>query len=504
MEKRLNVINAKNITIYTIVILVLSMLVFEIGYCNSTWLISLITKNVQVYVYHISFCRILVYIAIIIIYCIFKNGFIREALEVSNNKYKRILIYCAIVAVIIMLIFAIMKLRTNLFLIKDVSIKLITAFLASLTIIYLSNNQIKNVIVVTATLGIVFSFSTHYNHAIDEKKHFMSALNLSFLNFDYADNPITDTKIEELRHLTKYDQLDDKFFEKYTPNITNEVNKEDGPSTPANYPFISYVFPAIGITIARLLGGSIIDMYILGRIMNLILYTILICFTIKILPYKKNIFIILAMLPYMLLLATSYSIDGYCIGVIFLFIAYCLKVAKEEETISLKNILILMALFLLVLLAKSMSYIAVGLVVFILPLAKTLKKNKKYLPKIIAITLLLVVLVTAVLIKIKNNNMKEDSRASGEINIEKQLNILLTSPRHDIELIVEHIKATLLNFNWLVNLHQSTFFTENAPYVMLLLMIFILYVSLTETDEILKIKEKIVMVISFFVVFRNG
>lgn len=503
MEKKLNIINAKNITIYTILIMVLSMLVFEIGYCNSTWLINLITKNTEVCVYHISFCRILIYIAIIILYCIFKNGFIKEALEVANNKYKRIFIYCIIVLVLIMIIYAIMKVRTNLILIEEISIKLITAFLASLTIIYLSNNQIKNVIVVTATLGIIFSFSTHYNHAIDEKKHFMSAFNLSFFNFDYANNPITDTKIEELKHLTKYSKLEDKFFEKYTPNITNEVNMEDGPSTPANYPFVSYVFPAIGITIARLLGGSIVDMYILGRIMNLILYTILICFAIKVLPCKKNIFTILAMLPYMLLLATSYSIDGYCIGVIFLFIAYCLKIAKEEETISLKNTLILMGLFLLVLLAKSMSYIAVGLVIFILPLAKTLKKNKKHLPKIIAITLLLMVLVTVVLIKIKNNNMTEDSRAKGEINIEKQLNVLLTSPRHDIELIVEHIKDTLLNFDWLVNLHQSTFFTKDAPYVMLPLIIFILYVSLTETDDILKIKEKIVMIISFFAVFRN-
>ena len=89
------------------------------------------------------------------------------------------------------------------------------------------------------------------------------------------------------------------------------------------------------------------------------------------------------MMPYMLLLAGSYSIDGYCIGTAFIFIAYCLKLKKEAETISLKQFIILAILYGFLLIAKNMAYLFTGLIVLMLPIRKTLQKNKKYLPIII-------------------------------------------------------------------------------------------------------------------------
>lgn len=382
-------------------------------------------------------------------------------------------------------------------------IGLITAFLASLFIIYVSNNQIKNVILISCTLGIVFTFTTRYNHAIDEKKHFMTALNLSFLNFDYVENPITDTGIEKLPQLTKYIKIDN-FFEKYNEDITTDVNKEDIPSTPAGYNFITYIFPAIGIWVARILGGSIIDMYILGRIMNLILYTILICFAIKIIPYKKNILFAVAMMPFMLLLAASYSIDGYCIGTVFIFIAYCLKIYKENDTIKLKQFFTLLIIFIFMLLAKNMAYICTAGIVFILPLWSTIKKNKKYIPIIIVATILALILICMALAYVKITSLGDgtgDARAVGETNVTKQLKLIFTNPIHDIKLIIEHTKNTLFNFNWYANLYPGAFFTKYAPSIVLPLIIYILYISLIEDEFVLKIKDKIIFIISFLLVW---
>lgn len=493
------IINKKSITIYTIIIILLSMITFEIGYCNTQLIRNIITGEIN-NTYNFSFCRIVIYIVILTLYLIFKSKFIEEAIETSKNKYKRIFIYLTIIAVILSIIatFVICKIYTDF--IRVMVIGLITAFLGSLFIIYVSNNQIKNVILISCTLGIVFTFTTRYNHAIDEKKHFMTALNVSFLNFDYVENPITDKGIEKLPQLTKYIKIDN-FFEKYNEDITTDVNKEDVPSTPAGYNFFIYIFPAIGICIARILGGSIIDMYILGRIMNLILYTILICFAIKIMPYKKNILFVVAMMPYMLLLAASYSIDGYCIGTIFIFIAYCFKIYKENNTISLKQFVILSILFLLSLLAKNMAYILVGTIVFILPLWKTIKKNKKYVPIMIIVSILILMLIILAIIYVKNNSLGEDTRATGEISISEQLNIILTKPIHDIKLIIEHTKSTLLNFDWYANLYPGVFFTKDAPIVALPLMIYILYISLIEDDYVLKIKDKTIIIISFILVW---
>lgn len=81
-------------------------------------------------------------------------------------------------------------------------------------------------------------------------------------------------------------------------------------------------------------------------------------------------------MPMMLVLAGTYSIDGMCVGLVSIFVAYCLKIYNTSETISLKQFTILTLLFIAMLLAKSMAYILVALIVFILPLWKTLKKNK--------------------------------------------------------------------------------------------------------------------------------
>lgn len=499
MKKKLTIINEKSITIYTIIMMLLAILVFEIGYCNTAWLKDFVTNKVGVK-YQFSLCRVIVYLVFIALFAIFRKGFIKEALEVAKNKYKRVFIYLTVIAIVASIILAVVVANKDSYLIRTVSIGLITAFLGSLLIVYLSNHLIRNVIVVACTLGIVFTFTTNYNHAIDEKKHFMSALNVSFLNFDYDKNPITDEGIERLPQLSKYTTID-PFFEKYTKDVTSEVNKEDVPSTPATYHFLTYAFPAMGIALARGLQGSIIDMYILGRILNLCFYTLLICIALKLLPYKKNLFFVLAMMPYTLLLAASYSIDGFCVGILFVFIAYCLKLHKENETISLKQFLILIGLFLLVLLAKSMAYVLVGAMVFILPLWKTIKKNKKYIPIMVIVTIILCVLAVLLAWYIKNTKLLEDTRASGEINSGKQLELLLTNPKHDIKLLIEHTKNSLLNFSWYEMLHYEIFFTKDAKFVMLPLMLFILYVALTETEKNFKIREKIIMILSFLMVW---
>jgi uncharacterized membrane protein len=386
---------------------------------------------------------------------------------------------------------------------RTLAIGTITVLLASLFVIYVSNDINKNVIVVTCTFGIIFSFTTSFNHAIDEKKHFMSALNVSLLNFDFANNPLTDKQIEELPQLTKFTAIDQFLKNNYEQQTTDEVNLDDAPSTPTSYSVITYLASGAGIAIARFLKGSIIDMYIAGRIMNLIVYTILIYIAMRILPFKKNIFFIIAFMPYMLLLAASYSIDGICFGTLYIFCAYCLKLYKECETISLKQFVILAILFGIMLIGKGVGYMGVGILIFMLPLIKTIKKNKKYIPIMIVCGIIFVILATAFIIYMKNTQISSepDTRGAAGINGVEQLKVILTHPIFDIKLAIYHFKTTLLCFNWYVNLHQGTFFTKNAEYTMFVILLFVLYVSLTEDEHNFKIKDKIILIIAFLLAY---
>ena len=496
----MKIFSKNSITIYTIISLILSMLVFEIGYCNS----QIITTDGAEY--NFSLCRIIIYITIIAIYIIFHKKFVETALQTTENKLKRVLIYFAIIiGIIAACILLIYSTYIEAKYIRVGAIASILCFLSTLFVIYISNDVGKNAIITACTFGIIFTFTTDFNHAIDEKKHFMSALNVSFLNFDYLENPITDKEIEKIPHLSKYTIIDEFLKNNYEPNVTNEVNKEDTPSTPANYSVITYIFPAIGIAIARVLNGSIIDMYILGRIMNLVLYTILVYIALKILPFKKNIFYVIAFMPYMLLLASSYSIDGVCLGTIYIFTAYCFKLFKECETISLKQSLILLALFLIMLIGKGIGYMLLAVLVFILPLSKTIKNNKKYLPQIITAGIILVIIATAFIIYLKNTkiNSDGDNRGEGTINAVEQLDMVLTHPIYDVKIALEHIRETFFNFSWFAQLHLGEFFggEEYSANVFIALMLFVLYVALTEDDFNFKAKQKIILLASFFLVY---
>jgi len=501
-EYKTKIFNKRVITIITVLCYILAMLFFEIGYCNTNLVTNIIQKTGESIQYNFSLCRIVIYAAFLIIYFIFKNKFIDEAIQVLKNKYKRILIYILTIITILILIagvFYILKVRTDIT--RAMSIILISILMFYIFMLYISNNHIKNIIVVTLTLGIIFSICVKFNHAIDEKKHFMTAFNMANLNFNYQTEPITDESVANIPHFTRYTEIDEWLYNKYEPEITNNVDTNDVPSTPTNYNFILYIFPATGIFIAKLLGGSVMDMYILGRIFNLLSYAILTCIAIKIIPFKKNIFFTVFVMPMMLLFATTYSVDGICIGLVSIFIAYCLKIYKESKTISLKQFIILVALFAIMLLAKSMAYILVAFMALILPIWNTLKKNKKYLPIIIGVSIIILIIGIFGVLYIKQTKLVEDVRAVGEISVSGQINHMLQNPIHDVKLAINHTLDTLLNYNWLVALHSNAFFGNTSSYLFLALMIFILFVAFTEDDHNFKLKDKIILIISFLMVF---
>lgn len=251
--KTKKIISEKSIQIATYIMYILAMIVFEIGYCNAVSLGKWLTATTPIS-YNFSLCRVIGYIVCLIAIYFIGKFFNKEVIESFQNKYKRILIYTYIIIMTIVILISMFIIIKNPLISRGMSIGIITLLMLGVTLINISNNALKNIIVINFSLGLVFSITTEFNHTVDEKKHFMSAFNISFGNFDYAENPISDTKIEELNHLTKFTDIDKFLEEKYVPNITTEVDMNDVPSTPAGYSPISYIFAGAGILIARIIG----------------------------------------------------------------------------------------------------------------------------------------------------------------------------------------------------------------------------------------------------------
>lgn len=89
MTKKIAILNKKFIEVLTFIVYILSMIVFEIGYCNSTNVINVINGDFSAVNYNFSLCRIIIYIIFIITLIFVKNKFINESLDSLENKYKR-------------------------------------------------------------------------------------------------------------------------------------------------------------------------------------------------------------------------------------------------------------------------------------------------------------------------------------------------------------------------------------------------------------------------------
>lgn len=121
-------------------------------------------------------------------------------------------------------------------------------------------------------------------------------------------------------------------------------NEEIYSTTAESFPLL-YLPGSIGINFARLFKGSVADIFFAGRMTNLIFFGILLIMIFKILPFKKDIFYAIYMMPMSIVLAGYYTIDGIVIGLIGVFIAYVFKTFNEKkDIIDLKTFFIIIGL----------------------------------------------------------------------------------------------------------------------------------------------------------------
>ena len=128
--------------------------------------------------------------------------------------------------------------------------------------------------------------------------------------------------------------------------------------------FISYIPQAIGMLIAKILGLGIIFISIFGRMLNVIVYALLVRYALKIAPIFKNTLAVMSIMPMSIFIAASFNPDTMTYGLTFLLIAYFLKMYKEEN-IDIKKIGIFTLISICLGLVKLPYCILGGLILFI-------------------------------------------------------------------------------------------------------------------------------------------
>lgn len=205
----------------------------------------------------------------------------------------------------------------------------------------------KAFVIILSLLGLIFCFVFTPGIVPDEGYHFFATYRYSnallFQPFD-AQGITMRLEDEDLIHALLTHRLEGQdYFDILNANIfANDssltyADRSEGTDLGMNLPQLRLT-AAIGVTLGRLLNlGAVLTFY-LGRLFNLALFVVLVYFTVRTLPFGKNVMRIVALLPMTLHLAASYSYDSGIIGFAFLLTALCVnaiygkgKIRKREQ-----------------------------------------------------------------------------------------------------------------------------------------------------------------------------
>lgn len=337
----------------------------------------------------------------------------------------------------------------NRFIITSILSIVLTIFLLAI----IKYSKIKNrsfekkFILCFFSLGLVYLFSFPIGALPDEVNHFMRAYEISkghlvsdkYIREDgttFGATDITD-EIENVmvKSIHNYQQTFDNL------KIKNNKKGKTKPYDLTNismYSFICYMPQAIGISLSRILNLPIVCWGYLARICNFIIFSMLLYYSLKHLPFKKISLVFIALLPITIQLGISLSADSLTIATSFALLATVLNIKyTQKERLSKRQILWLGFLSIVMSLCK-IVYLPICLLICIIPTDKFKNRKQKWL--VITSILLLVVLANLIWLAIASDFLLT---IEGRTNPDLQLELILKNPFRYMGVILNTISLYL-------------------------------------------------------------
>lgn len=177
-------------------------------------------------------------------------------------------------------------------------------------------------------------------------------------------------------------------YRQFSENLegnTDYNDKVEIKNPAGTYPFILYIFSAIGFVISRVFNLNILIGCYLAKLMNFIVFLIAAYYVLKIIPFGKYSMAAVMFMPMFLHQATSTSADCLVNIISMLFIAYLLHLYFKNEKVKKREGVFLVVLGVLLSIVKYVYLPIIGLA-FIFIFSKNM--NKKY--KIILLSTLVI------------------------------------------------------------------------------------------------------------------
>ena len=175
----------------------------------------------------------------------------------------------------------------------------------------------------------------------------------------------------------------DKFDYSYVEVKNNIFNKSEERKfvefpTSALYSFVSYIPQVIGILAGKVINAPVYVAAYMGRMVNFIVFTLLIYFSIKISPVAKKVILLLSLMPIMLQEAISLSPDAFTYGASVLLFALVFNKIQSRDKLEIKDYVLISILCVVIALCK-IVYLPLCLLITLIPKESYGGVKKKWL-----------------------------------------------------------------------------------------------------------------------------
>lgn len=226
---------------------------------------------------------------------------------------------------------------------------------------------------------------------------------------------------------TGYDRETDIKYETELESLYASKELREHEFTKYGVRSVSYIPAAMGIIIARGLSFSYVNVFNMGRLVNLLCYIFLIYCAIKRIKHGKVLVATIGLIPTTIFMAASYSYDWWVTGFTILGFSYFFAELQEDATLKSKNIVIMVGAIVLGCMPKAI-YFPILFPLLFLPKRKfkTTKQRALYYLFIVGGGLLLVAsFMLPMLIKGAGTG---DSRGGEAVNATEQIKYILNNP----------------------------------------------------------------------------
>ncbi|AIQ38143.1 MULTISPECIES: DUF2142 domain-containing protein [Paenibacillus] len=314
-----------------------------------------------------------------------------------------------------------------------------------IVVIRLRDNIAKVFVVLSLSIGIIMVFLFPPFDHLDELEHYYRAYEVSegkFINQtvdgqigNYIPYSLIST-VDKVRYIHQtgfqYKIVDEAFSMKLNPDERTFYRNYASIYSP-----VLYIPQALGIIVSRVFNAAPITMLYLGRLFNFLAYISIIYFSLKIVPFKKMLILIIALLPMSLIQASSLSADAVIIASSILFISIILKLTytKEVSKITTKDICLLVLVGMFMSISKPV-YVPLLLLIFIIPYQKFGAK-KNYFKKIFLILTCCTLPMIIWNLMSLTNIAVPDLRGGESVSPSDQVHFVLTHPFRYIKVIFD-------------------------------------------------------------------